>query len=103
MPVTTSYKKCPKCNTTNIDTDICKNCGEILSYKKKQELREQKMREEQITKLKEATDNPNFVERMKKHPFFLVRILGYMLYSVVVVVSVIGGGLAWLTAMVMGG
>ncbi len=99
----TSYKKCPKCNFMNVNNDVCEKCGEILSYKKKQELREQKMLQEQIIKLKQEKEQPSFIERMKTNRFFLVRVIGYILYSAVVVISVIGAGIAWLTAMVLGG
>ena len=48
-------------------------------------------------------EHPNFAERLKKHPFFIYRFLGWILYSVILIVSAIGAGLAWFIAMVAAG
>ncbi|MCH3885819.1 hypothetical protein [Tenacibaculum aquimarinum] len=48
-------------------------------------------------------ENPGFAKRLKAHPFLLYRIFGWILYSVITVVSLIGAGLAWFIAMVAAG
>lgn len=103
MPKTSSYIKCPSCGTFNTDREYCKNCGDIISHSKKEELRAKKVKEEAIAEALEKINDPSFVERLKKHPFFLVKFLGWILYSAWFVVSSIGAGLAWFVAMVAAG
>lgn len=103
MAKTSSYIKCNKCGVFNTNRDHCKNCGELISFQKKEELRAEKIHQELIKEELTKLENPNFVTRLKRHPFFLTRFLGWILYSVWFVISAIGAGLAWFVAMVAAG
>ncbi|TYP96465.1 hypothetical protein C7447_10731 [Tenacibaculum adriaticum] len=98
-----SYIKCPNCGVFNTDKEYCENCGELISYKKKQELRAQKVKEEELSDAIKDIENLNLPQRLKKHSNFFVRILGWILYSVWFVVSLIGAFLAWVIAMIAAG
>ena len=103
MAVTSRSIKCPECGVFTTNADYCKNCGTLISFAKKEELREQAIKQEIIDEEQFKIDNPNWVERLKKHPFLVYRVVGYLLYSVIFVVSAIGSLLAWFVAMVAAG
>ena len=95
----------------NVNDDIARMSRESIVQKKlisknkindmKNGVAEEKQKE--VDKAIYDIENPNLTERLKKHPFFLYRIAGWILYSVVTVVSAIGAGLAWIIAMVAAG
>lgn len=95
--------KCPNCGVFNKNEEYCIDCNTLLSEQKKRELKEQAYKKEEIAKVIYEKENPNFAERLKKHPFFLYRVAGWILYSTFMVVSIIGSGLAWLIAMIAAG
>jgi hypothetical protein len=99
----TSYIKCSKCGVFTTNADYCENCGELISYQKKVTLKKEELTKKRIAKAKWHIENPNLAERLKKHPYFLYRIVGWVLYSAFLVVSAIGAFLAWLIAMVAAG
>lgn len=95
--------KCPSCNTFNKNLDYCKFCNTLLSHQKKVEIKEASIKQKQVEEVIYEMEHPNFAERLKKHPFFIYRFLGWILYSVILIVSAIGAGLAWFIAMVAAG
>ena len=99
----TSYIKCLNCGIFNTNKEYCENCGELISYKKKQELRVEKAKQEELAEAIKDVENLNLPQRLKKHSNFFVRIIGWILYSVWLVVSLIGAFLAWAIAMVAAG
>lgn len=99
----TKMIKCPNCGVFNNNLDYCKNCGELISHEKKRALKEAKMKQQQIDAVVYEKENPNLVERLKKHPNIFYKAVGWVLYSVIMVVSAIGAGLAWFIAMVAAG
>ena len=103
MAVTSRSIKCPECNVFTADADYCKSCGTLISFEKKEAIREQAIKQEIIDEEKWKLDHPNWVERMKHHSLLPYRIIGYLLYSVIFVVSAIGSLLAWSIAMIAAG
>ena len=103
MAVKTTNIRCNDCGVFTQNSDNCKQCGKVISYKKQQELKRQQQESQRIAIEKHKIDNPGFVERMKKHPFVLYRLIGWLLYSTFLVISAIGAGLAWFIAMVAAG
>ena len=74
-----------------------------ISHQKKREIKIAAVKQKQIDKVIFEKENPNFAERLKKHPNLLYRIFGWFLYSAILVVSAIGAGIAWLIAMLAAG
>ena len=95
--------KCPNCGVFNTDKEYCKNCNTLISNEKKRALREEEFKKEQIEEAIYELENPNLAERLKKHPSFLYKIVGWILYSAIMVVSAIGAFLAWFLTMVAAG
>lgn len=95
--------KCSKCEVFTSDADYCKSCGELISHKKKVEIKIEKQKLERVVEAQHEIDNPNLAERLKQHPFFLYKIIGWILYSAFLLVSIIGGALAWFVTMVAAG
>jgi len=95
--------KCSECGTINKNTEYCTFCNALISDAKKRALKAVKVKEALIEEEKRKLENPNLAERLKKHPFFLYRIFGWILYSAIMVVSAIGAGLAWFIAMAAAG
>lgn len=103
MSKQSSYIKCANCGEFNSNSDYCKTCGELISFQKKVELRKKEEQQQRIDQVHWDIQNPNWVERLKNHPFFLFRIIGWVIYSAFLTVSIIGAGLAWFVAMVAAG
>lgn len=95
--------KCPNCGIFNTNKEYCTNCNTLISNEKKRELKVEELKKEQIDKAIYRLENPNLAERLKKHPFFLYKIVGWILYSAIMVVSAIGAFLAWFLTMVAAG
>ena len=98
-----TYIKCSNCGVFNEDREYCKNCGNLISYAKKQELKAAKVKQEAIDEAIEDLENPNLAERLKKHPNMFARLFGWILFSIWTVISLIGAFLAWVIAMVAAG
>ena len=95
--------KCPNCGLFNTNKEYCKNCNTLISHQMKREIKEAKIKQIQIDEAVYELENPNLAKRLKKHPFFLYRIIGWILYSAIMIVSAIGAGLAWFITMVAAG
>lgn len=95
--------KCPNCDTFNKNRDYCKHCNTLISFQKKRAQKVEEVKQKQIKEVIYELQNPNLAERLKKHPNILYKIVGWCIYSVVTVVSLIGAGLAWFIAMVAAG
>jgi uncharacterized C2H2 Zn-finger protein len=95
--------KCPNCGVFNTNKDYCTNCNTLISHQKKREIKEAKVKQHLINEEIYKLENPNLAQRLKKHPFILYRIMGWILYSAIMTVSAIGAGLAWFIAMVAAG
>ena len=95
--------KCPNCGTFNKNLDYCKLCNTLISHQKKREIKVANVKQKEIEKAIYNLENPNLAERLKKHSNIFYKILGWMLYSVILVVSAIGGALAWFITMVAAG
>ncbi len=102
MSVTRNIK-CPNCGLFNTNKEYCENCSTLISHEKKRALKEEAFIQSQIEEAKHEIENPNLAERLKKHPFFLYKIVGWILYSAFLVVSAIGALLAWFITMVAAG
>jgi uncharacterized C2H2 Zn-finger protein len=95
--------KCPNCGVFNKNRDYCENCNALISHQKKRELIEKQVKQKQIDDAIYEEQNPNLAERLKKHPNLFYKIIGWVMYSIITVVSIIGAGLAWFIAMVAAG
>ena len=101
--MSTRIIKCPNCGIFNTNKEYCENCNTLISDAKKREIKEEKVKQTQIDAAIYQLENPNLAERLKKHPFFLYKIFGWILYSAIMIVSAIGAALAWFVTMVAAG
>lgn len=101
--MSTKIIKCPNCGVFNTNRDYCKNCNYLLSEDIKKNEKVNKIKQDEIEKVIYEKENPGLAERLKKHPFVLYKIIGWILYSIIMVISLIGAGLAWFIAMVAAG
>ena len=99
----TKIIKCPNCGVFNTNRDYCKNCNHLLSENIKKTQKESEIKQQEIEKVIYEKENPGFAERLKRHPFFLYKAIGWILYSITMVISIIGSALAWFIAMVAAG
>ena len=99
----TKIIKCSECGTVNKNSDYCTLCNTLISDAKKREIKAEEVKKEEIKEAIYKLENPNLAERLKKHPFFLYKLFGWILYSAIMIVSAIGAGLAWFIAMVAAG
>lgn len=95
--------KCANCGTFNTNKEYCTNCNTLISHEKKREIKAEAIKQKRVDEAIHEIENPNLAERLKNHPNFMYRIFGWLLYSVIMVVSLIGAGLAWIIAMVAAG
>ncbi|WP_397447467.1 hypothetical protein [Polaribacter sp. R77954] len=94
---------CPKCKTVNKNNDYCQFCNTLISDQKKRAIKAEAIKQKQIDEAIYEIENPSLAKRLKKHPNIFFKIIGWMLYSVITVVSAIGAGLAWFITMVAAG
>lgn len=99
---TTSHIKCSNCGVFNTDREYCKNCNSLISHKKKEVERATEIHKKEISLAKEKLKKLNFIDKLRKHPFFLVKIIGWILHSVWLVLNIIGGLIAWLIVSLSG-
>ena len=95
--------RCSNCGVFNTNADYCKECNTLISYHKKREIKETKVKQIEIDKALHELENPNLAERLKKHSNIFYKIIGWLLYSAIMIVTTIGTGLAWFIAMVAAG
>ncbi len=98
-----SLVKCKFCGFFSANSENCKNCGALISFKKEKKLKEEAFVKKQIELAKIELENPGLAIRLIRHPFFMYRIAGWILHSVFFVISAIGAFLAWFIAMVAAG
>ena len=98
-----SIIKCPNCGVFNTNKEYCTNCNTLISHQKKRELKVSAFKQQEVAKAVHERENPNLTERLKKHSNIFYRITGWILYSAITIVSLIGAGLAWLIAMIAAG
>lgn len=89
-------RKCTKCGTWNKDETHCVECGVLLDpvmiEEKREEEREERRRNIPPSKL------DIFVEKWKNHPFFPIKALYYILYTIGFVFFAIASFFAWIAA-----
>ncbi|MFD1062438.1 hypothetical protein ACFQ1Q_04205 [Winogradskyella litorisediminis] len=92
-----SHIKCFECGVFNTDREYCKNCGALLSYKKRREIAYKKANLQQKEKERlEKKSNPSFFEKYENHNNFIVRATIKVLKSIGLVFIAIGTFIAWL-------
>lgn len=97
---TTSHIKCSNCGIFNTNKEYCENCNTLISDKKKRAINAEKAEKAAITEEIKEQQKVSFAKKMQQHPFFLVKIFGWILQSVWFVINIIGALIAWLVAMV---
>ena len=98
-----SHIKCSNCGEFNTNREYCKACNVLISHKKKEEARVKKVREKEISNAISQIEKQSFADKMRNHPFFLLKIFGWVLHSVWIIINIIGGIVAWFVAMVAAG
>lgn len=98
-----SHIKCSNCGEFNTNREYCKACNVLISHKKKEQTRATIIKEKEISTAIEQLEKLNFADRMRKHSFFLIKIFGWALHSVWIVLNIIGALVAWFVAMVAAG
>tara|TARA_R110002126_G_scaffold277560_5_gene423610 strand:- start:5629 stop:5934 length:306 start_codon:yes stop_codon:yes gene_type:complete len=94
---------CSNCGTVNKNNEYCELCNTLISDQKKREIKAEEVKQKQIDDAVYKIEHPNLAERLKKHPNIFCRIVGWLMYSVILVVSIIGSALAWFITMVAAG
>lgn len=98
-----SHVKCPNCGVFNTNKEYCESCNTLISHQKKRETRAHKIKRKEILIAQEELEKLNFADKLRKHPFFLVKFFGWILHSVWIVLNIIGALVAWFVAMVAAG
>ncbi|WP_299126609.1 hypothetical protein [uncultured Winogradskyella sp.] len=93
--------KCISCGVYNENLEFCKNCGAVLSFRKRREQKVEAQKKKRAEVLK--MQPPNFIENLRSHPNMVYRITGAFLYSSFAVVSAIGAFIAWLVFAIAAG
>lgn len=92
------YRRCRDCGTININTDYCGQCGSHVNIDLKRQLARQRLeaKKEEERKLQGPDPIARFFEKALNHPNFLVAALARVLYSIWVVVMLVGAFIAFL-------
>ena len=98
-----SHVKCSNCGVFNTNKEYCESCHTLISHQIKREARAITIQKNEMVIAKEALEKLTLADTLRKHPFFLVKILGWILHSAWLIINVIGGLIAWFVAMVAAG
>ncbi|NKI27068.1 hypothetical protein HCG49_10885 [Arenibacter sp. 6A1] len=92
-----SYRKCLECNTLNENSDYCQHCGAIINIvlKRKLESEEKAFQKLEQQKLEKPSAITTFLKGTLKHPNLIVRLVAKTLYSIWMLVMMIGAALAF--------
>lgn len=100
-----SYIKCLKCNTQNLNTDYCKNCGSIVNIILERKLESEKKIQLNIEqeRVKKPSKIDEFLRSSTEHPNGIVRMLSQVVYAMwLFFAAVIGGLIAAVVAIAAG-
>jgi hypothetical protein len=90
-----SYIKCMECNTVNVDTDYCSNCGVIINVILKRKLEQEKKIAQKIEedKTKKPSAIDEFLRKASEHQNPFIRLFSQVIYSVWLFFAMVVGGL----------
>lgn len=91
-----TYIKCMDCNTVNVNSDYCKNCGALINIVLKRKLESEAMEEERVQLENERREQNKFLKFFDfglTHPYFMVRIFFKMFHYIWLFLSLTIGGL----------
>ncbi|GGH45384.1 hypothetical protein IA57_03935 [Mangrovimonas yunxiaonensis] len=92
--------KCPNCGIYNTDSDYCKECNTILSYKLRREHAFKKAQEERQKQNAAKEEKPAFFEKYLNHRYFLIRLIAKTIRSIWLVFMAIGMFIAWVVSAI---
>lgn len=97
MNIITRQVRCLECGHFNINKDYCENCGAMVNPElKRQKEHQNRIKVQKENDLKrELKNSQSFFERNRRHHNFFIRIFFQFLYSIWVIVMVIGSFIAW--------
>ncbi|MFM7022319.1 MAG: hypothetical protein ACKOXB_05025 [Flavobacteriales bacterium] len=73
-------KRCPQCNTWNINSDYCEHCGHLLNHEKARKIEVENKEKAYENREKDKIDI--FIDKMRYSSFLLVRVVFYIFYSI---------------------
>ncbi len=102
--MSTSYIKCPKCGTENVNNDYCSSCGAILNIVLQRKL--ERKEKAQSKSLARANEKPSrlsaFLDKGREHSNIIVRSIfniGYAIWFIIaaligIFIAVLAGAVA---------
>ncbi|WP_158961103.1 hypothetical protein [Myroides fluvii] len=96
------YITCKYCNTENVNTDYCTNCGKIINIVLERQLEQQRVKEERIQKELQAAPTPfeKVIQKLRNHSNPIIRVLFFIVHTVWLIVATIAAGIAYLVGMI---
>lgn len=95
---------CQKCQTDNINTDYCTNCGSIINIVLKRKLEEEDYKKKVALAKKEKSLSKMelIINRLKDHPNILIRSVFKVFYSIGLLIYLIASAIAFIIASLAG-
>ncbi|MEM6517018.1 MAG: hypothetical protein AAF688_12605 [Bacteroidota bacterium] len=96
-----THIKCPNCGTFNTNREFCRNCGTLLSSKKRRELafKKEETERQERRRIKEEA-NPSFYDKYKDHRYWVVRVFATVTHYIALAFIAIGTFIAWLVTAI---
>lgn len=96
------YRRCSDCGTVNVNTNYCNQCGSLVNIQVKRELERRHVsdRKEADKSLQQPNAVTVFFRRALNHPNFLIKGFARLLYSIWIVVMMVGTFIAFLFSYV---
>lgn len=96
------YITCKHCQTENLNTDYCTNCGQIINIVLERQLEQQRIKEERIQKELQTAPTPleKIAQKLRNHSNPIVRLLFFIVHTVWLIVATIAAGIAYLIGMI---
>lgn len=96
------YITCKHCQTENLNTDYCTNCGGIINIVLERQLEQQRVTEERIQKELHTPPTPleQIAQKLRNHSNPIIRALFFIIHTVWLIVATIAAGIAYLVGMI---
>lgn len=95
-----TYVRCPECDTINLNSDYCKNCGALINTI----LKRKNTRLDRIAAQKEEQqqkpESNSKIKQLKSHRFWIVRAAANTVYWVGIAVMSIGAAIAYVAGII---
>ena len=101
------YITCSECGTVNLNSDYCKNCGNLLDVVRKRQLEDEKKIHDKMVLQEKSKKEPNkiklFLQNGAEHSNILLRFFFHIGYYIWIFLAFVLGGIISIVVAIAAG